>query len=111
MKRASISLPDDVAKAVDNYLQAQEVRPALTTLMQTALREYLSVRGFPQVRRPLKTPKRTRGLGDVSVNRDFYLARDSRKVGGNAAPAKSFDALKDRATAPAPFPRSRTSKK
>ena len=88
MKRASISLPDDVAKAVDNYLQAQEVRPALTTLMQTALREYLSARGFPQVRRALKMPKGTSGLSDVSVNHDYYLARNSRKVGRNAAPAR-----------------------
>ena len=94
MKRASISLPDDVAKAVDNYLQAQEVRPALTTLMQTALREYLSARGFPQVRRPLKTPKRTSGLSDVSVNHDYYLARNSRRVGKNEAPAKRSPARK-----------------
>jgi hypothetical protein len=111
MKRASISLPDDVAKAVNNYLQAQEVRPALTTLMQTALREYLAARGFPQLRRPLKTSKRTSGLSDVSVNHDYYLARDSRKVGKNAAPAKRFDALKDGVTAPARSPQSHTSKK
>jgi metal-responsive CopG/Arc/MetJ family transcriptional regulator len=94
MKRTSISLPDDVAKAVDNYLQAQEVRPALTTLMQTALREYLSARGFPQVRRPLKTPRRTSGVSDVSVNHDYYLARDSRKVGRKAAPPKRPGATK-----------------
>ena len=58
MKRATISLPDDLADAVEEYIQAQEVRPALTTLMQTALREYLSARGFLRVRRPSRmTPK------------------------------------------------------
>jgi metal-responsive CopG/Arc/MetJ family transcriptional regulator len=59
MKRASISLPDDLAKALDNFIQAQEVRPAVTTVMQAALREYLGARGFLQERRPSKTSKRT----------------------------------------------------
>jgi metal-responsive CopG/Arc/MetJ family transcriptional regulator len=59
MKRASISLPDDLAKALDNYIQAQEVRPAVTTVMQAALREYLGPRGFLQERRASKTSKRT----------------------------------------------------
>jgi metal-responsive CopG/Arc/MetJ family transcriptional regulator len=58
VKRATISLQDDLAEAVDNYLQAQEVRPALTTVMQVALREYLSARGFLRVRRASRmTPK------------------------------------------------------
>jgi hypothetical protein len=90
----TIIIPDDVAEAVDNYLQAQEVRPALTILMQTALREYLSARGFPPAGQPLKTPKRTIGQNDVGVNHDYYLARNSRKVGRKAAPARRSAALK-----------------
>ena len=54
MKRATMSLPDDLAEAVDNYLRAQEVPPTLTAVVQTTLREYLRERGFLQVRRPLK---------------------------------------------------------
>ena len=58
MKRATISLQDDLAEGVDNYLQAQEVRPALTSVMHAALREYLGARGFLRVRRPSRmTPK------------------------------------------------------
>jgi hypothetical protein len=74
MKRATMTLPDDLAEAVDDYLQAQEARPALTTLVQAALREYLRERGFLRVRRPLKiTPKGNSGRRDVSQNHDFYL--------------------------------------
>ncbi len=95
VKRATISLQDDLAEGVDNYLQAQEVRPALTSVMQAALREYLGARGFLRVRRPLKiTPKGNSGLSDVSLNHDYYLARDSRKVGKNAAQARRSDAPK-----------------
>lgn len=51
MKRSSISLPDDLAEAVDKFLEAQEVRPALTTVLQAALHEYLGARGFMRVRK------------------------------------------------------------
>jgi hypothetical protein len=74
MKRATITLPDDLAKAVDDYAQAQEAPPALTTVMQAALREYLRERGFLRAYRPLKiTPKGNSGRTDVSENHDLYL--------------------------------------
>ena len=41
-----MTLPDDLAQALDEYVQAQEAPPALTTVVQTALREYLRERGF-----------------------------------------------------------------
>ena len=41
-----MTLPDDLAEAVDQYVQAQEAPPALTTVMQAALREYLRERGI-----------------------------------------------------------------
>jgi hypothetical protein len=74
MKRATITLPDDLAQAVDNYLQAQEAPPALTTVVQAALREYLRERGFLRTHRPLKiTPKGNSGRSDISQNHDLYL--------------------------------------
>jgi hypothetical protein len=72
-----MSLPDDLAEAVDNYRRAQEApTPTLTTVVQTALQEYLLERGFLQVRRPLKIRRAKRGSGqcDVSENHDLYLA-------------------------------------
>lgn len=76
MKRATMTLPDDLAEAVDNYLQAQEAPPALTTVVQAALREYLRERGFLRRRRPLRIRPAKRGSGrsDVSMDHDLYLA-------------------------------------
>lgn len=76
MKRATITLPDDLAAGIDEYLSAQDAPPALTTVMQTALREYLRERGFLRTFRPLKiTPaQQGSGLTDVSANHDKYFA-------------------------------------
>jgi len=74
MKRATITFPDDLAEAVANYLRAQETPPALTTVMQAALREYLRERGFLRSYRPLKLrPLGNSGRTDVSINHDLYL--------------------------------------
>jgi hypothetical protein len=74
MKRATVTFPDDLAKAMDDYLQSQDAPPSLTTVMQAALREYLRERGFLREFRPLKiTPKGNSGRSDVSQNHDLYL--------------------------------------
>jgi hypothetical protein len=74
MKRATMTFPDDLAKAMEDYLQSQEAPPSLTTVMQAALREYLRERGFLREFRPLKiTPKGNSGRSDVSRNHDLYL--------------------------------------
>jgi len=74
MKRATMTFPDDLAEAVDNYVRAQETPPALTKVMQAALREYLRERGFLRTYRPLKLePLGNSGRSDVSVNHDLYL--------------------------------------
>jgi hypothetical protein len=75
MKRATMTIPDDLAKAMDDYLQSQDAPPSLTTVMQAALREYLRERGFLREFRPLKiTPaKKGSGRSDVSQNHDLYL--------------------------------------
>jgi metal-responsive CopG/Arc/MetJ family transcriptional regulator len=74
MKRATMTLPDDLAQAIDEYVQAQEAPPALTTVVQAALREYLRERGYLRTYRPLKIrPVGRSGRSDVSVNHDLYL--------------------------------------
>ncbi|HKV81034.1 MAG TPA: hypothetical protein VJP02_23000 [Candidatus Sulfotelmatobacter sp.] len=74
MKRATMTFPDDLAKAMQDYLQSQDAPPSLTTVMQAALREYLRERGFLREFRPLKiTPKGNSGRSDVSQNHDLYL--------------------------------------
>ena len=73
-----MTLPDDLEKAVDNYRQAQENPPALTAVVQAALREYLAERGFLRTYRPLKLGpvgrSRGSGRGDASIEHDAYLA-------------------------------------
>ena len=69
-----MTLPDDLSEAMDEYVRSQEAPPALTTVMQAALREYLHERGFLRPYRPLKiTPKGSSGRSDVSRNHDLYL--------------------------------------
>src|ERR1035441_4342525 len=75
MKRATMTIPDDLAEAMEQYVQAQEVPPALTTVVQVALREYLRERGFLQPYRRLKIePVGRSGRSDVSINHDAYRA-------------------------------------
>jgi hypothetical protein len=76
MKRATVTIPDDLAKAVENYVRAQEARPALAAVVQAALRQYLTERGYLRAAGPLRiTPvRRGSGRSDVSQAHDRYLA-------------------------------------
>jgi hypothetical protein len=76
MKRATMTLPDDLAEAVQSYLRSQEAPPSLTTVVQVALRQYLRERGFLRGRRPLEITPAKKGSGrrDVSQEHDRYLA-------------------------------------
>jgi hypothetical protein len=76
MRRATVTIPDDLAKAVDRYVRDQEAPPALTSVIQSALRQYLMQRGYLASSGPLRiTPARCgSGLRDVSINHDRYFA-------------------------------------
>lgn len=76
MKRATVTLPDDLAKAVENYIQAQDAAPPLTAIVQAALRQYLAQRGYLRAAGPLSITPAKRGSGrrDVSQAHDRYLA-------------------------------------
>jgi len=75
-----MTLPDDLAHAVEEYVKAQEAPPALTTVMQAALREYLRERGFLRPYRPLRITPAPRGSGktDVSIDHDRYFAEGEK---------------------------------
>jgi hypothetical protein len=77
MKRATITLPDELQSALDAYLREQDVSPALTAVVQSALREYLGSRGYLPPARPLRITPAGKGSGrrDVSVRHDRYFAR------------------------------------
>lgn len=46
MKRATITLPDELEEALEAYRRSQDVSLPLTSVAQVALREYLERRGF-----------------------------------------------------------------
>lgn len=76
MRRATITIPDDLEDGLAAYLERQDAPPTLTSLVQAALRTYLSDRGYLQDRRTLKlTPaERGSGLAHVSTEHDRELA-------------------------------------
>jgi hypothetical protein len=81
MRRATITLPNDLESDIDDYLASQEPRPSLTALVQTALRRYLGERRLAA--REYVPPTRAfepyiaehgSGYDDVSEEHDRHLA-------------------------------------
>jgi hypothetical protein len=82
MKRATITIPDDLEAELERYLAAQDAPPSLTAVVQVALRnhlrdEQLRLRGYvppsePFWMEPLEE-KDDEGEPDVSINHDAYL--------------------------------------
>ena len=64
MKRTTITVPDDLAEAVGKYIQSRGDPPALTTVMQMALRQYLGERGFLREHRYSLSLPHSRGAED-----------------------------------------------
>ncbi len=76
MKRATITIKDDLETVLESYVSSQEVPPTLTAIVQAALGEYLARRGAAAPSKPLRiTPaKKGSGKSDVSRNHDRYFA-------------------------------------
>ena len=76
MKRATITLPNDLAEALEAYQRDQEVPPPLTAVAQVALKEYLAARGYVASTRHLRITPAPHGSGtsDGSREHDRYLA-------------------------------------
>jgi hypothetical protein len=76
MRRATVTIGDDIEASLDEYIRQQDAAPALSAIMQTALKEYLARRGFvPGDRRfRISPPRKGSGAKDVSIDHDRYLA-------------------------------------
>jgi hypothetical protein len=76
MKRATITIKDDLETVLDSYVKSQEVPPTLTAIVQTALGEYLARRGAAAPLKPLRITPAPKGSGksDVSRRHDQYFA-------------------------------------
>ncbi len=84
MKRATITIPDDLEAELNRYLAGKDAPPSLTSVMQAALRDYLhaaalKARGYrppSQAFRPFPlTEKDDKGEPDVSINHDAYVGK------------------------------------
>ena len=82
MRRATITLPDELEIALEAYLNSQDVPLPLTAVAQAALREYLARRGFvsSSVDRTFRITPAERGSGvrDVSSEHDRHFSEAER---------------------------------
>lgn len=59
MKRTSVTITDDLEEALEAYSRDQDITPRLVDVVQAALREYLSGRGYiPSSRRGVRRKPR-----------------------------------------------------
>ena len=79
MKRATITLPDDLEQALERFVDEQTVPVQLTAVVQAAVREYLAERGYLLSTSALRIRPAKQGSGqdDVSVSHDQYLSSSS----------------------------------
>jgi hypothetical protein len=74
MKRVTVTIDDELDASLNAYMSRQEVTPALTAVVQAALREYLARRGYTAGGKFRITPARKgSGLRDTSIRHDYYL--------------------------------------
>jgi hypothetical protein len=84
MKRATITIPDDLEAELERYLSEQPAPPSLTAVLQAALRDYLqnaalAARGYRPPSQPFDPSpleeKDDAGEPDVSMNHDLYIGK------------------------------------
>jgi hypothetical protein len=68
MKRATVTIPDDLADAVESYVRDQEAPPPLTAVVQAALRQFLALRGYLRPAGPLRIRPARRGSGHRDIS-------------------------------------------
>lgn len=76
MKRATITLPDDLEQALERFVDEQAIPVQLTAVVQAAVREYLGERGYlpSATRLRIRPAKQGSGQNDISVAHDQYLS-------------------------------------
>jgi hypothetical protein len=81
MKRATITIPDDLEQQLNAWLQAQEARPSLTAVVQTALKRFLEAQQLEAMQyappsRPFSVTTARVGSGatDISTEHDRHIA-------------------------------------
>jgi len=73
MKRATITIPDELETELNLFLAQQDPRPSLTGMIQSALRVYLDERnwkerGYRAPQKPLLIPAAEKGSGKKNIS-------------------------------------------
>jgi hypothetical protein len=76
VRRATITLPDEIDSALEAYLQERDAPLTVTAVVQSALREYLAARGYITTTLGLRITPAAKGRGkrDITRRHDRYLA-------------------------------------
>ena len=76
IRRATITLPDDLEQALQQFVDEQAVPVQPTAVVQAAVREYLGERGYLPSTSTLRIRPAKRGSGnhDGSLSHDRYLS-------------------------------------
>ncbi|MGI8826559.1 MAG: hypothetical protein ACR2JC_13095 [Chloroflexota bacterium] len=76
MKRSTMSMPGELEQALNAYVGDHEAPPAVTSVVEAALRQFLAERGYLRPSRPFSIHPAERGSGmrDISIEPDRYLA-------------------------------------
>ncbi|MEH1913560.1 MULTISPECIES: hypothetical protein [unclassified Nostoc] len=80
MQSLNITLPDAIANALSAYIGDQEVSLPANAIVENALEEFLSQRGYlPPQKQGLRLTPASKGSGfkDTSVNHDKILAEQT----------------------------------
>jgi hypothetical protein len=94
MKRATITLPDELEEALEAYRRSQDLPLPLTALTQAALREYLEKRGFlpPSSGRTFGITPNRRGSGSKDISSEHWTGTWSRQLKGERNGAGRYGA-------------------
>ncbi|HET9212281.1 MAG TPA: hypothetical protein VFR03_17890 [Thermoanaerobaculia bacterium] len=83
MRRATITIPDDLEADLNWYMKTLDITPSLTGVVETALRKFLrekrlETRQYHPAKQRLRITPAEKGSGrhDISVEHDRYLAEE-----------------------------------
>jgi hypothetical protein len=70
MRRATVTLTDELDAALNEYIRSLDAAPSLTAITQAALREFLAQRGYLRTQRTFWLTPAEHGSGDPHASRD-----------------------------------------
>ncbi|MBL8290247.1 MAG: hypothetical protein JNN08_00350 [Bryobacterales bacterium] len=72
MRRATITIGDEISAQLDSWIRQQDAAPSLTAVVQAALKEFLAQRGFAAPPRKLQIERSGAGTHLVRPRRNRF---------------------------------------